>query len=281
VYNQSRMIIGGHVSIAGGFDKCIDRIVELGGDTLMTFASAPKSLVTKNYEQEEVDQYLEKKTKHHIGSHFFHGVYLVNLATEDKTNLQASIKSLVFYQRLAGRIGSPGTIFHIGSHKGKGLSETLTQIVQSINLILDESPKGTKLILENAAGQGGTIGATFAELELILNRIGDKSKIGFCLDTQHAFASGYKLESVLDEFNHVIGLKHLDVVHFNDSETEFASKVDRHANIGEGLIGIESMKNFLNDKRLSKIPIILEVPGLDHEGPRPSDVAFLKSLVVE
>jgi deoxyribonuclease-4 len=273
------MYLGAHVSIAGGFDRAIDRAVELGANTLMTFASSPRSLQTKNYPQRELDLYLQKKADHNIGPHFFHGVYLVNLASESKSYLKASMDSLIFYQRLAGEIGAVGTIFHIGSHKGKGLEETLDQIVASVNCILDSSPKGTKLILENAAGQANTIGQNFEELAQIISRIGDKPKIGICLDTQHAFAAGYDLAKTIDRFDKVIGLKHLSVIHFNDSKTDFNSHLDRHENLGAGLIGINTLKEFLNEPRLKNIPFILETPGENHSGPRKVDIDLLKSLV--
>jgi deoxyribonuclease IV len=275
------MFIGAHVSIAGGFDKCLDRIVDLGGNTLMTFASSPRSLQTKGLSDAEIQEYLSKKARFHIGPHFFHGVYLINLASESKTYLKASTECLIHYQRFAAQIGAVGTIFHIGSHKGRGLSDTLTQIVQSINYILDNSPKGIKLIIENCAGQGGTIGEKFEELELIINRIGDKSKLGICLDTQHAFAAGYNLSSVIDQFDHVVGLKHLDVIHFNNSSTDFNSHVDRHANLDEGKIDMETMKKILNHPRLKNIPFILETPGDNHTGPRKQDIELLKTLMLQ
>jgi deoxyribonuclease IV len=273
------MYFGAHVSIAGGFDKCLDRITDLGGNCLMTFASSPRSLTTSDFSPEQIQKYLDKKAKLDIGPHFFHGVYLVNLATSDKSFLEASVDSLIFYQRLAAEINAVGTIFHTGSHKGAGLPATLDQIIAAINMILDSSPKGIKLILENCAGQGGTIGEKFEELELILNRIGDKSKIGICLDTQHAFAAGYKMSTVIDEFDHIIGLKRLSVIHLNDSLVDFASHKDRHANLGEGLIGLDNIKTFINDPRLKNIPFILETPGDDHTGVRKQDLDLLKSML--
>ena len=274
------MFLGAHVSIAGGFDKCLDRIMDLGGNTLMTFTSSPRSLKTKDLGVDQIKKYLEKKAKSKIGPHFFHGVYLVNLASLSKSYLKASINSLVFYQQTAGQIGAVGTIFHIGSHKGAGLSETIDQIVASINFILDSSPKGIRLILENAAGQGGTIGEKFEDLAKIISRVGDKSKIGVCLDTQHAFAAGYPLDTALTKFDSAIGLKHLTVVHLNDSKTDFNSHVDRHANLGEGKIGLEALKKFVKNCQLSipHCPLILEVPGAGL-GPRKQDVDKLKSLV--
>lgn len=277
------MYIGAHVSIADGFDKCIDRIVKLGGNTLMTFASSPRSLATREFSDHEINQYLAKKTKFDIGPHYFHGVYLINLASENRNFLNASIKSLIFYQQFASRIGAVGTIFHIGSYRLRTFTESLSQIVHSINYILDSSPKGIKLILENSAGQGNTVGDRFEELSQIIDRIGDRSKIGVCLDTQHAFASGYQLTSVLEKFDKIIGAKYLSVVHLNDSLSDFDSHVDRHANLGEGKIGLENFEIFLKNLRLKtkNYPsLILEVPGTNRSGPRKSDIDLVKSLVV-
>src|SRR3989338_8441134 len=149
------MYLGAHVSIAGGFDKCIDRIHDMGGNCLMTFASSPRSLSTKKYSDAEIQKYLTKKQQFKIGPHFFHGVYLVNLATNKKSNLNAGIDSLIFYQQFAAQINAVGTIFHIGSHQGRGFADSLNQIVTAINYVLDSSPKGIRLILENTAGHAG------------------------------------------------------------------------------------------------------------------------------
>lgn len=272
------MYTGAFTSIAGGFDKCIDRISQMGGNTLMTFASSPRSLKTSKISPKIIELYLQKKAKAKIGLHFFHGVYLINLASEKKSHLKVSVDSLVYYQQLAGEIGGQGTIFHIGSHKGKGLPEVTDQIVQSINEVLDNTPKGLKLFLENAAGSAGTIGASFEELAGIIARIGDKSKIGVCLDTQHAWASGYTLDTMLTKFDQTIGLKYLKVIHLNDSKTDFESHVDRHENLGKGKIGKEALQAFINDKRLVNIPFILEVPGRG-DGPTKSDIDTLKKLI--
>lgn len=271
--------LGGHVSIAGGFDKCIDRIESIGGNCLMTFASSPRSLAFKPLDANLIEKYKSKKQAANMGPHFFHGVYLVNLATEDKKYLRVSEQSLINYQQLAGEIDAVGTIFHIGSHKGLGLSETIDQIVASINFILDSSPKGTKLILENAAGQKGVVGSTFKELAEIIQRVGDKPKLGFCLDTQHCFASGIPLEKSLDIFDKAIGLKYLTVIHCNDSKTDFDSHLDRHENLGQGKIGESSLRNFLTDPRISHVPIILEVPGTDGTGPDKKSIDTLKAML--
>lgn len=244
----------------------------------MTFASSPRSLSTRKFSDLEIEKYLSKKKEANIGPHFLHGVYLINLASESHSLLQASINSLIFYQQFADSIKANGTIFHLGSHKGRGLAETIDQIVISLNYVLDSSPKDTKLYLETAAGQSGTIGANLDELGQIFSRIGNKSKIGFCLDTQHIFASGYDLSKVLTAFDKSIGIKYLSVIHLNDSKSEFNSHLDRHENLGEGKIGLELLAQLINDSRLANASFILEVPG-SGSGPRKVDIDKAKSLI--
>lgn len=275
------MILGAHVSISGGFDKCIDRSHQLGSNCLMTFASSPRSLQTKALPPEVIKKYLEKKDKSGMGPHFFHAPYLVNLASDSKSFLNVSRDTLVFYQQTAGAINAVGTIFHIGYRQEPRSATLINQIVAAVNFILDSSPKGVRLILENAAGHSGSIGASLEELGEIISRVGDRSKIGVCLDTQHLFAAGYPLDTALNKFHRAVGLKYLSVIHVNDSKTDFDSKVDRHANLGDGKIGKEALKRFITDPRLKHLPFILEVPGDGKSGPRKSDVDTLRSLAVQ
>lgn len=271
------MNIGAHVSIAGNFSDCLDRISDIGGNCLMTFASSPRALKGKAVSAAEIEKYKAKKAKLKIGPHFFHGVYLVNLAAEKKNYIEASIDSLVEYQHLAGEIEAVGTIFHIGSHTGRGFDTVKDQIVRALNWITDSTPKGVKIILENSAGQSGTIGS-LEEIAELISRVGDKSKIGVCLDTQHAFAAGIPLENLLTKFDQTIGLKFLTVIHCNDSKSPFNSHLDRHENLGEGEIDSAIFKKFLKDPRLKDIPLILEVPGKG-DGPTKKDIDTLKLWV--
>jgi len=258
--------LGAHVSIAGGFDKCITRASEMGANCLMTFASSPRSLQYK-----EVDTGNYQK----IGPHFFHAPYLVNLASANPDYLQAGINLLSFYQNLSSRIGGAGTIFHIGSSPQPDLNQVALAIIKTQQQSGDLVP----IILENSAGQANSIGANLSEIEDLVNNLKSKIKnFGVCLDTQHLFASGITLESALDKFNEQIGLHHLKVIHLNDSKTDFGSHVDRHENLGSGKIGLESIKKFVNDPRLKNIPFILEVPGAG-DGPQKRDIDTLKSLI--
>ncbi len=281
------MLIGAHVSIAGGFDKSIDRAVKLGANCLQTFASSPRSMKFNKFDDEIVEKYKAKKTDSEMGPHFFHGVYLINLATEKPDFLEVSVQSLVNYQQSAGRIGGKGTIFHLGSHKGAGFEQVREQVCGALEQALAATPEGVTLFLENAAGHKGTIGADLNELGWLIEHISSddlRDKLGVCLDTQHAFASGYELRTKegVAEFvtaaDTAFGWERVGVMHANDSKTEFDSHRDRHENIGEGEIGAEGFRYVLQHPKIKGLPFLLEVPGEDRSGPRAEDVQKLREL---
>lgn len=281
------MKIGGHVSIAGGFDKSIDRAVEIGANILQTFASSPRSLKTNDYDEEIIQKYLIKKESNKMGDHFFHGVYLINLAHEDPEYAQASVESLIFYQKFAKKINGVGTIFHTGSHKGRGFDSVKNQIVKSIEKVLENTPDGVKLYIENMAGQKGVIGSDLNELRYIYDSISSKelqSKLSVCYDTQHGFGAGFDirnkqaLEKTVAEIENTLSFDLIDVMHINDSLVEFDSHKDRHANVGDGEIGENGFSEFINHKKIRKLPFILEVPGENRSGPRKIDIEKLRSL---
>lgn len=280
------MYIGAHVSIAGGFEKCVERASAFGVNTLQTFASSPRSLKFRAITDSVIESYKRKKTELRMGPHFFHGVYLVNLASEKTDYVRASVESLIFYQGVAGKIGGEGTIFHIGSHKGVGFEKVRGQIVAALESILGGTPDGVKLFLENAAGHAGVVGDTFEELGWLIKSLSSEAreKVAVCVDTQHAFATGYDLRrrrgivQMLDDFDKQIGLIYLKVIHANDSKVNCGEKRDRHENIGEGFMGSKSFSLLLHHPKLKNLPFILEVPGENKSGPRKVDVDKLKSL---
>lgn len=281
------MFVGAHVSIAGGFDKSIDRAVAIGAQCLQTFASSPRSLKTSEYDGAVIEKYLMKKAEANMGPHFFHGVYLINLATDKASYLQVCIDSLIFYQQFAGKIEGEGTIFHIGSHKGVGFEAVKKQVAKAIEDVLKHTPDGVKLFLENAAGHKGVIGADLHELRWLRDKISSnelRSKLGICYDTQHGFASGLdvrtkeSLTKTLKTIDNQLGLEQVNVIHANDSKVAFNSQRDRHENIGEGEIGTEGFRYLVNHPRLHHLPVILEVPGEKRSGPRAVDIERLVSL---
>lgn len=281
------MKLGAHVSAAGSLTNAISKAVEIGAECIQIFPTPPQSFLQKDRTEGEISEFVRAKKKAGIEPVFFHGTYLVNLATEKPQNLKLSIDSLIFYQKLAARIGAAGTIFHIGSHKGKGFQQALNQVISAIKEILDKSPKDVDLIIENAAGkqtEAGKIGENFSEIGEILKALGAPN-LKVCLDTCHLFVSGYEvrtkegLAKTLAEFDEQVGLGKIVAIHANDAKAEFGSGLDRHENIGEGHIGLGGFRAILAEKALSSIPFILEVPGFDNKGPDKKNLDILKSLV--
>ena len=277
------MLIGAHVSTAGGISKAVARGVEIGCEALQIFGSSPQGWAFKPIPGTEIESFRQQAAESSIGSVFLHAIYLINLGTPNAANLEKGIDSLVNYMRLAADIGADGVIVHPGSHGGKGYDAAFPQAVDAINRVLEQSPEGPLLTLENMAGMGQHIGAKFEELGRILNEVGSP-RVGICLDTQHSFAAGYDLTSeaginaMIEEFDREIGLKSLVAVHANDSKRPLGSGVDRHDNIGEGFIGGDGFETIMGNPAFHQIPFFLEVPGAEGKGPDTQNVEILKDI---
>ncbi len=277
------MKIGAHVSTAGGLDKAVDRAQEIGAEAMQIFGSPPQSWQVKTHPAETVQAFLAKAEAAGIGPTFLHGVYLVNLATENADNLRKGIESLVFHLDLAAQIRSPGVIFHVGSHKGAGLDQVLPRVRDAFREALERTPPEAWLIIENNAGQGQQVGRRFEEVARVMDAVG-RERVRVCLDTAHCFASGYDvstregLDATFEEFEREIGLRYLVAVHANDSKPAFNSNVDRHANIGEGHIGLEGFRAMMQHPAFADVPFLLEVPGFENKGPDRRNVEILRSL---
>ncbi len=277
------MLIGAHVSTAGGISKAVARGAEIGCEALQIFGSSPQGWAFKPIPGTEIESFRQQAAERSIGSVFLHAIYLINLGTPNAANLEKGIDSLVNYMRLAADIGADGVIVHPGSHGGKGYDAAFPQTVEAINRVLDQSPEGPRLTLENMAGMGQHIGAKFEELGRILNEV-DSPRLGICLDTQHSFAAGYDLTSesginaMIDEFDQEIGLKNLVAVHANDSKRPLGSGVDRHDNIGEGFIGVDGFETIMSNPAFHRVPFFLEVPGAEGKGPDTQNVQILKDI---
>ncbi|MCI0439312.1 MAG: deoxyribonuclease IV, partial [Chloroflexi bacterium] len=194
-----------------------------------------------------------------------------------------SIQSLVQNMEAASQLGAKGVIFHCGSHKGVGFDGVLTQASKAAQQALTASPSDVWLILENSAGMGAHIGASFQEIGRLIEAIGSP-QVKVCLDTEHAFAAGYNIASpdaidaAMQEFDRHIGLGRLVAVHANDAKVEFGSGVDRHENIGEGYIGTKGFETILGHPAFRDVPFLLEVPGFDGNGPDKENVDRLKQV---
>ena len=277
------MRVGAHVSTEGGLGKAVERARALGAETIQVFASAPQSWRTKEYSTEEAEAFQEKATEADVRPVFIHGVYLINLATSDPAGLERSADSLIWSLDVCRQLGALGTIFHLGSHRGAGFEAVLPQVVSAVQRVLEGSPGDTWLILENSAGMGGSVGSRFSELGIIVRQAADP-RIKVCFDTQHAFAAGYDvatnqgLEATLAEFDEQVGLANLAAIHANDSKIALGGGVDRHENIGEGLIGREGFRVIMGHPAFRDIPFLLEVPGFEKKGPDKENVDILREI---
>ena len=277
------MKIGAHVSASGKLEYALDRAADIGAEAVQIFLSGPQAWRVKEVTEKDAEAYRSKSMATGIEPTFFHGVYLINLGTSNQENLVKGIDSLVRYQTAAGMLGCKGTIFHVGSQKGAGFETVLPQVVRSFHEVLERTPEGPWLIIENSAGMGQSIGSSFAEIGRIVKEVGS-DRVKVCLDTQHSFANGYNvatkdgLGDTVEEFDREVGLDRLVAVHANDSKCPFMGGIDRHENIGEGYVGMEGFQAIVQHPAFSDVPFLLEVPGFDKTGPDKKNIDILKGL---
>lgn len=276
------MHLGAHVSAAGGIDKAVDRAAAIGAETIQVFASSPRGWAFKPIPDERAQAFREKAAAAGIVSTFLHGSYLVNIGGKPD-HLAKSVNSLTNHMNAAAQIGAEGVIFHSGSHKGVGFDAVFEQGVGAIKQVLANTDESVALIIENCAGMGAQIGASFYELGRLV-KAADSPRVKICLDTEHAFAAGYNiadpqgLQDTMAEFEAEIGLDNLVVVHANDAKVEFGSGVDRHENIGEGYIGIAGFETIMAHPAFAHTPFLLEVPGANKKGPDKPNLDRLKDI---
>lgn len=278
--------IGCHVSSAGGLANAIRNGSALGVNTIQLHPAPPQRWNSKPFPEGVEEEFLVLRADSEIEKVFFHAIYLINLATPDQQKLHLAKKSLQYFLDLSARIHGDGVIVHVGSMKDQE-DENLgyAQIGDAISEILSESPDSSRLLLEVAAGSGKIIGAHFEELQRIFNIVQNPGRLGFALDSQHMWASGYdlqqNLEAIVSEVDDVLGIENVHAIHLNDSKTECGSRKDRHENIGDGLIGLEALTNFLNHPKLRKIPFMLETPALKSMETAKPEVEKLQALVTD
>jgi deoxyribonuclease IV len=277
-------ILGAHVEARGGLHLAFERARAMGAAAIQVHPTPPHYWGSPKLDDERVASFREAADAAGNPPYYFHAVYLINLASTDPVLRQRSESTLAGYLAAADRLGISGVIFHTGSHKGSGFDGCLPTVAEHLNRVLERAnPSRARLLIENNAGTGGCVGAHFEELRAMLDAV-PASHVGVCFDTCHAFASGYDLrtpetvEATLAEWDRIVGLDRLEVVHCNDSQTGLGSNRDRHANIGLGEIGEEGFRILLHDPRLQRIPFILEVPGIEGKGPDAANLEILRRL---
>jgi len=263
---MNSIIVGAHVSSSGGIYNAIDNAKAINAEAIQIFPSAPQMWRMTQHKPDAIEKFKELYAASNLKEIWIHNIYLANLAADTNEHLNKSIESVLHALDLANQINANGVVLHTGSHKGKGFENVVDQVVSALEEILDRSPSSTILALEDMAGQGGTIGTTFEELETLLKRV-NSSRLKVCLDTCHAFAAGYDIRdeksvsSVIQQFDDTIGLENLAVIHANDSKVDLGEQKDRHENIGQGYIGTVGFEAMLHHPGFAQKSFILEVPG--------------------
>lgn len=273
------LTIGCHMSVAKGFEKMGLTAVKIGANTLQFFTRNPRGSKAKELDQKDIAAFRLLMNEHHFGKILAHAPYTLNPASSNGHTREFALETL--RDDLIRMESLPGNYynFHPGSHVGGGVQTGIDLISDALNQILFPN-QSTIVLLETMAGKGSEIGGSFQELRRIIDGVELQEKLGICLDTCHVSDGGYdiagRLDQVLEEFDHVIGLSRLKAVHLNDSLNPLGSHKDRHANIGKGTLGLEAFERMINHPVLRDLPFYLETPN-DDDG-HGKEIALLKSL---
>lgn len=273
--------VGAHVSAAGGVEKAIPRALEIGATGFALFTRNQRQWQPKPLAQENVDAFRQACHQQGFGPHQIlpHASYLINLGHPELEGLEKSRAAFLDEMQRCQALGITLLNFHPGSHlKRLSPSRCISRIAESINVTLDAT-QGVTAVIENTAGQGSNLGYSFEQLAEMIDQVEDKSRVGICIDTCHAFAAGYDFRTqesttqVCDEFERVVGFEWLKAMHLNDSKGDLASHIDRHAPLGEGSIGLEGFKAIMQEARIDNLPLLLETTDPSRW---PREIAWLK-----
>ncbi len=260
-------LIGAHMSIAGGFDRAIERALRVRARVLQIFTRNASQWKAKRLDAAEIASFRKGREESGLHTVVAHDSYLINLASPVETLRRRSVEALAEELSRCGALGIPFLVTHPGAHMGAGLEEGCRRAARSLDEARAIAPEpSVTVLLETVAGQGTTVGRSFEELARIRDRVTSPALVQFCADTCHVHAAGYDLvteggyERTLQEFDDILGLENLRAIHFNDSKTERGSRVDRHQHIGKGSLGTKPFQRMLRDPRLRAIPKILELP---------------------
>jgi deoxyribonuclease-4 len=277
------MLIGAHVSQAGGLPKAIERGTDLGCQAIQIFNQSPRMWKPTAYTDADFAAFRQARKNSDIDGVLIHAVYLINCASEDADIRRKSLASLTQSLRVGDGIGADAVVLHAGSALQGAVGPAIRRAGKVIAQALAETDR-CPLQLENTAGTGGTLGRSFEELAALIDAGGGDQRLGVCLDSCHLLASGYEIRTpaavteTIDECVAAVGKGRIGSLHLNDSQTPLGSNRDRHANIGEGEIGDAGCAAFLAEPRFEKLPCVLETPGVKRSGPSREEVAHTMTL---
>lgn len=276
--------IGAHVSASGGVENAPLNAAAIGANAFALFTKNQRQWVAKPLSQESINLFRENCSKYNFKPEFIlpHDSYLINLGHPQSEGLEKSRLAFLDEMQRCEQLGLTMLNFHPGSHLNEVSEEKcLRTIAESINQTLDKT-RGVTAVIENTSGQGSNVGNRFEHLAAIIHWVEDKTRIGVCIDTCHTFTAGYNLifddgyEQTWKQFDEVVGSDYLKAIHLNDSKKALGSRVDRHDNIGDGLMGSDFFVKFINDSRFNHIPIILETPD---ETKWAQEIDWLRSQI--
>lgn len=277
------MLLGAHVSPAGGPANAIARGVERGCTAIQIFNQSPRAWKGRIYTEEEVAAYHEAMAASPIEAMVIHAIYLINCASEDPEIREKSAAALTLALQAGDQLGATGVVLHAGSAKTGDVGEAVARAGAVIKEALAESDT-CHLHLENTAGAGGTLGRSFHELAGLIQAAGGDDRLGLCLDSCHLYASGFDIRTAegltqtLDECVELVGVDKIGSLHVNDSKTGLGSNVDRHAALGTGELGDDGCAVFLSEPRFENLPVIFEGPGFGGKQVEPADVRTMLDL---
>jgi deoxyribonuclease-4 len=258
--------LGVQVSISGKIYKAVDRAAELGCNTMQIFSRNPRSFRRKPHDKPDIEEFRKRRSQAKISPLVIHTVYTLNLASANKRFYRFSIRDFIRDLQDAQALGAELVVTHVGSFKRSSYEQGLNRVIGALEKILARTPASITLLLENISGSGHWIGSRFSEMAYIIDKLGKPSNLGICLDTCHVFSAGYNireeegLSGMVGEIDSLIGIDKLKIIHLNDTRDKLGSRRDRHWDIGQGEIGKEGFKRFINHPSLRDIPFILETP---------------------
>lgn len=277
------MLIGAHVSTAGGLPNAIERAEERRADSIQVFNQSPRMWRPTRYSEEDFAAFREAMEPSRVQAVVIHAVYLINCATDDPDLREKSLTSLTHALWIGDGIGAAGVVLHPGAQKGKPLAGSMRRASRVIKEALKRT-ESCPLLLEQTAGHKGLLGRDFDEIARLIELAGGDDRLGLCLDSCHLFVQGFDicdpkhLDGVLEEADRKVGLERLRCVHVNDAGAPLGSCRDRHANVGDGEMGRRGLTAFLSEPRFEGLPAPLEVPGPNKRGPDRKQVEKARRL---
>ena len=280
------MLLGAHMSIAGGLDKSIERGASIGCTAIQIFTKNSNQWRAPLLRKGDIEAFRARRKSWGEGALFAHDSYLINLGSPDEVLFQKSLGAFQEEYDRCEALGLDFLVMHPGAHVGSGEEGALSQIARAVKIVLAHSPQAnTEILFETTAGQGSNVGYSFEHLHSLLDASGSPERVGICFDTCHVFAAGYDLrtkksyEATMKEFDQTVGVNRIKAFHLNDSKKGLNCRVDRHEHIGKGAIGLEAFKVLMNDERFAKVPKVLETPKGEDMAEDVMNLTTLRKLI--